>query len=80
MSKLIAIVNVVAWSGFWAFGYIALTSQGEEGPNLVMAMVLAALGAGIGLFCWIWLVRHSEDIGYAPKHPRKLPKNPGEEA
>lgn len=27
MAKLIAILNVVAWGGFWAFGYLALTAD-----------------------------------------------------
>jgi hypothetical protein len=27
MAKLIAILNVVVWSGFWAFGYLALTAS-----------------------------------------------------
>ena len=63
MAKLIAILNVVAWSGFWAFGYLALASGGEG--DTVTALVLAALGAGAGLYCWFWLVRHSEATGYA---------------
>ncbi|PRX37528.1 hypothetical protein SAMN05216257_101552 [Meinhardsimonia xiamenensis] len=79
MAKLIATVNVIAWCGFWAFGYIALTSQTEGGPNTLIALLLAAAGGGIGLMCWMWLVRHAEEIGYAPRHPRKLPRNPGEE-
>jgi hypothetical protein len=65
MAKLIAILNVIAWSGFWAFGYLALASGGDEGGNTVVALILAALGAGAGLSCWFWLVRHSEATGYA---------------
>lgn len=64
MAKLIAILNVIAWSGFWAFGYLALAS-GEGGHDTLVAIVLAALGAGAGLLCWFWLVRHSEVTGYA---------------
>ena len=65
MPKLIAILNVIAWSGFWAFGYLALTTDGTNSGRVVTAMVLAALGAAAGLFCWMWLVRHSEATGYA---------------
>jgi len=72
MAKLIAILNVVAWSGFWAFGYLALASGGGEGGNTLVALVLAALGAGVGLICWLWLVRHSEATGYAKPANRVL--------
>ncbi|MGH1416513.1 MAG: hypothetical protein ACRBB0_23685 [Pelagimonas sp.] len=65
MAKLIAILNVVAWSGFWSFGYLAL-SAGTENPNqTTIAVLLAAGGAAVGLWAWFWLVRHSEAIGYA---------------
>ncbi|WP_121067297.1 hypothetical protein [Chachezhania antarctica] len=65
MAKLIAILNVVAWSGFWAFGYLAVTTDPDLGSRMVMAAVLAAVGGGLGLWAWFWLVRHSEEIGYA---------------
>ncbi len=67
MAKLIAILNVVAWSGFWAFGYLALT--GSEA--VLTALILAALGGGLGMLSWLWLVRHSEEIGYA-KRPNRV--------
>ncbi|MGB0439771.1 MAG: hypothetical protein ACPG7W_01205 [Paracoccaceae bacterium] len=60
MAKLIATLNVIAWSGFWAFGYLAVM-----GDNPFVALVLAALGGGVGLVCWLWLARHAEAIGYA---------------
>ena len=65
MAKLVSILNVIAWSGFWAFGYLALTSDPASAEAMVMAAVLAALGAGLGLWAWFWLVRHSERTGYA---------------
>ncbi len=68
MAKLIAIVNVVVWGGFWAFGYLALTA--EHDGQLLTATILAALGAGVGLWTWLWLVRHTEATGYA-KAPRR---------
>ncbi len=71
MAKLIAILNVVAWSGFWAFGYLALTA--EEG-QLMTAMILAILGAAAGIFAWVWLVRHSEQTGYARRPNRAVPE------
>lgn len=71
MAKLVAILNVVVWSGFWAFGYLALT--GSDGNHMVIAAILAAVGAGAGLWTWMWLVRHSENTGYAPGPRRAKP-------
>ncbi|SMX38328.1 hypothetical protein [Maliponia aquimaris] len=65
MSKLIAILNVVAWSGFWAFGYLALTANPDAGGRMVVALLLAAAGAAVGLWAYFWLVRHAEATGYA---------------
>ncbi len=72
MAKLIAILNVVAWSGFWAFGYLALSS-GEGSGRTVTATVLAAVGAAVGIVAWFWLVRHSEATGYA-KRANQVPR------
>ncbi|ANT62107.1 MULTISPECIES: hypothetical protein [unclassified Salipiger] len=71
MAKLVAILNVVAWAGFWAFGYLALTSG--EG-RVLPALLLAAVGGGAGLWAWFWLVRHTEATGYAPAPKRAYPE------
>lgn len=71
MAKLIAILNVIAWAGFWAFGYLALTA--EESHQTGVALVLAALGGALGLAAWFWLVRHSEATGYA-RRPNQVPR------
>lgn len=65
MAKLIALLNVVAWSGFWAFGYLALTTEPGQPSHMVTAAILAALGAGAGMWAYFWLARHAEAIGYA---------------
>ena len=70
MQKLIAILNVVAWSGFWAFGYIALTANTADGAQMVTATILAALGGAVGLWAYFQLIRHSERTGYAQKPNR----------
>ncbi|MDH5797428.1 MAG: hypothetical protein OEZ19_02600 [Paracoccaceae bacterium] len=75
MSKLIAILNVIAWSGFWAFGYIALTSDPSESRQMGVAALMAFLGAGMGVFAYLWLVRHSEMTGYAKPVRRATPNN-----
>ncbi len=74
MAKLIAILNVVAWSGFWAFGYLALTADSESGGQVVIAMLLAAVGAALGIWAYLWLVRHSEATGYARRPNRAVPE------
>ena len=65
MTKLIAVINVIAWAGFWAFGYIALTSDDLTDSQLVVAAVLAFAGLVMGLFAYMKLVRSSEATGYA---------------
>ncbi|WP_068116043.1 hypothetical protein [Tropicimonas marinistellae] len=74
MAKLVAILNVVAWSGFWAFGYLALTANGEKTGHLMIALVLAILGAGAGIWAYMWLVRHTEATGYAKPPKRAVPE------
>ena len=74
MAKLIAILNVVAWAGFWAFGYLALTAGGGSEGQLMPAMILAILGAGGGLWAYMWLVRHNESTGYARRPNRAVPE------
>ena len=69
MTKLIAIVNVIAWAGFWAFGYLALSADIQDTGQMVTALVLAALGAAVSMWAYFRLVRHSENTGYA-KRPR----------
>lgn len=71
MSKLIAILNIIAWSGFWAFGYLALSANVDSTSQIVTATLLAALGAGLGVFTYLWLVRHSEATGFARPSPSK---------
>ncbi|NRB01054.1 MAG: hypothetical protein HRU32_14785 [Rhodobacteraceae bacterium] len=73
MAKLIAIGNVVAWAGFWAFGYLALTAGAENSGQMVTAVILAALGGAFGVWAYFWLVRHSEATGYA-KRGNQVPR------
>ncbi len=78
MAKLIAVLNVIAWGGFWAFGYLALTAETEV--HMMTAVILAALGGGLGLAAWLWLVRHAEAAGHArrsnqvPREHHRMPE------
>ncbi len=65
MQKLIAIINVIAWAGFWAFGYIAITAEGLTDAQLVVAAILAFVGLVTGIMAYMKLVRSSEASGYA---------------
>ena len=67
MTKLFAIVNVIAWAGFWAFGYIALTLTSDDltESQLVIAAILAFAGLAMGILAYMKLVRASEASGYA---------------
>lgn len=71
MPKFLALLNIIAWAGFWAFGYLALTAPAAEGGQMVTAALLAALGAGVGLWAYFRLVRWSEATGYARPANRK---------
>lgn len=55
--KLIAILCVISWSGFWAFGYLALSASTAETSQIITAMLLAALGLFSGIFTWLKLAR-----------------------
>ncbi len=74
MTKLIAIVNVIAWAGFWAFGYLALSADIQNSSQMVIAAVLAALGGAVGIWAYFRLVHHSETTGYAKKPNRAVPE------
>ncbi|QGX96946.1 hypothetical protein EI983_01085 [Roseovarius faecimaris] len=78
MTKLIAILNVVAWSGFWAFGYLAFTAGVENTGQMVTAAILASIGGGLGMMAYLWLIRHSEETGYA-KRPNRAVKRENDE-
>jgi hypothetical protein len=68
MRKLIAIINVVAWSGFWAFGYLALSATHLSQQQITIASLLAGLGFVTGVIAYLKLshgtpgVRHMSKI------------------
>lgn len=57
MSKLVAIVCVISWSGFWAFGYLALSAGVEDSGQMAVAALLAAAGLFTGMVTWLRLAR-----------------------
>jgi len=65
MNKLAAIINVISWSGFWAFGYLALTSDQPDSGQTLIAILLAAAGMLTGTWAYLKLSKG-----------QKLPQNP----
>ncbi len=70
MPKMIAILNVIAWSGFWVFGYLAFTGDVSRPEQLTTAALVAAFGGLIGIWTFFRLVRHAETTGYAKSRNR----------
>lgn len=59
MNKLVAVICVISWSGFWAFGYLALSAGVEDSAEIMVATVLAAIGFFSGMIAWLKLSRDS---------------------
>ncbi|GAA6180930.1 hypothetical protein NBRC116594_23680 [Shimia sp. NS0008-38b] len=70
MTKLIAILNVVAWLCFWTFGYLAISGDISQPKQMTTAALVAALGGIIGTWTLFQLVRHAEATGYAKRRNR----------
>ena len=57
MNKFVALICVISWSGFWAFGYLALSADVTQNSQMVTASLLAALGFSTGMVAWLKLAR-----------------------
>lgn len=57
MHKLIVLICVVSWSGFWAFGYLALSANRADSTQLTVATLLAAVGFLTGMVTYLMLAR-----------------------
>lgn len=57
MNKLIALICVISWSGFWAFGYLALSAENFDDGQVILAAGLAFLGFVTGVFAYMALAR-----------------------
>lgn len=65
--KLLAILNVIAWMGFWAFGYIALTAGDLSSGQLTIAALLAAVGFFIGMISYMRISQWATPHKYTQK-------------
>ena len=63
MKKLIALICVISWAGFWAFGYLALSAQDFSDGQVTLAALLAFAGMVSGVFAYMWLAR-SQPLDY----------------
>ncbi|PLL14495.1 hypothetical protein C0V75_03435 [Tabrizicola sp. TH137] len=63
MNKLIALICVISWSGFWAFGYLALSAEIKDQTQMVTAGFLAFAGFLTGMFTYIRLSRDTATNG-----------------
>ena len=57
MTKLVALICVISWAGFWAFGYLALSADLSNSRQVTIAALLAAMGFLTGTFAYIALGR-----------------------
>lgn len=70
MTKLVAIINVIAWGGFWAFGFLALTADRVNENQILIAALLAAIGGGVGVYTFLRCSRFCEQTGYDKGYKR----------
>lgn len=59
MNKLVALICVVSWSGFWAFGYLAFSANIQDSHQIIVAAILATVGFFTGMVAWLKLSRNS---------------------
>jgi len=64
LRKVSATINVIAWSGFWAFGYLAVSTDAYSETQLVTASLLAALGLITGIIAYLRLTQSADGSGY----------------
>ena len=57
MNKIVALICVISWSGFWAFGYLALSATNFDDGQVMLAALLAFVGFLTGVFAYMWLMR-----------------------
>ena len=57
MRKLVALACVISWSGFWAFGYLALSARIDDPGQMVTAGIIAFVGFLTGMFTYLRLSR-----------------------
>jgi len=57
-TTLIALVAVIAWCGFWAFGGLAVTAS--DAAKIIPLMLVAFAGMVGGSLATLWLQRRND--------------------
>ncbi len=57
-TKLIALVAVIAWCGFWAFGALAVTAS--DAAKIIPLMLVVFAGMVGGSLAMLWLQRRDD--------------------
>ena len=57
MRKWIANGNVLGWSVFWVFGFLAVTAPADAVGQMIGAAVLAFMGLVLGVWFYLRIVR-----------------------
>jgi hypothetical protein len=55
MNKIVALLCVISWSGFWAFGYLALSAESHQAEQIIISALLAGVGFLTGVFAYMRL-------------------------
>ena len=55
--KALATLNVIAWSAFWIFGYLAISERPESGGWMSVYAVVAFVSLATGLATYLKICR-----------------------
>jgi hypothetical protein len=55
--KALATLNVIAWSGFWIFGYLALSEPADNGDRMSVYSLVAFVALAYGLTSYLKICR-----------------------
>ena len=55
--KLIATGNVLGWSAFWVFGFLALSAPTNATGQIIGAALISFCGLVAGVWCYLQLMK-----------------------
>ncbi|WP_375173818.1 hypothetical protein [Pseudooceanicola sp.] len=55
--KALATLNVIAWSAFWIFGYLAISEPAENGARMSVYALIAFVSLATGLASYLKICR-----------------------
>ena len=65
--KSLATLNVIAWSVFWVFTFLATTEAPENGMRMSLYAVLAFLGFATGVRSYLTICRKGDILSVQPR-------------